>query len=450
MKGPETITSERETGNYHTSRPTSRVARSYQKIEDSFPPVVGTKTRGHSPQNAPGVMISAEPRHAMAEPEEGDTSAQPNDHGELKRLCPQIAEDRDPSVITRIGTCTTEIIKMDSEGMAPRMETEVGIPIVVARANGPDHASTQGEDTAPAATAHRCAEHLSVDERDQWPARRPTRPLKPVAALEETNPPLVLSGSLPAMVASQPSSELKRQSVRAAGWLPARRYTDLPSLGAGVYVCGANPFLSRTATTLMRRRKCRLIGAPLPIGPDGTRARTEKICPVFGIQPRGLREREDAMREGSKDYPGLVRGKSVFSMGDNPLEVSPARPPIRCGTIVHEVGIPYMDKQYQAAESAPSRETSRDMCIPMPRVVEKPDNYDQIQRMRESQPDLAITGTANANPPEARGIDTKWSVESTFAPIHGFANARDIPQLVTRSLRRSNVGDPGLYGQSEQ
>lgn len=90
------------------------------------------------------------------------------------------------------------------------------------------------------------------------------------------------------------------------------------------------------------------------------------------------------------------------------------------------------------------------MCIPMPWVVENPDNYDQIQRMRESQPDLAITGMANANPPEARGIDTKWAVESTFDLIHGFANARDIPQLVTRSLRRSNVGDLDLYGQSEQ
>lgn len=206
----------------------------------------------------------------------------------------------------------------------------------------------------PAPTAHRCAEHLSVDERDQWPARRPTGSLKPVAALEETNPLLVLSGSLPAMIASQPSSKLKRQSVRAAGWLPARRYTDLLSLGAGVYVCDANPFSSCTATTLMRHRKCRLIGAPLPIDPGGTRAWTEKICPVFGIQPRGSRERENAVRESSKNYPGLVCGKSVLSMGDNHLEVSSARLLIRCGTIVCEVGISCMDKRYQAAESAPS------------------------------------------------------------------------------------------------
>jgi nitrogenase molybdenum-iron protein alpha/beta subunit len=88
-------------------------------------------------------MIFAEPRYAMAELEEGDISAQLNDYTELKRLCLQIKQDRNPSVIVWIGTCTTEIIKMDLEGMAPRLESELGIPIVVARANGLDYAFTQ-------------------------------------------------------------------------------------------------------------------------------------------------------------------------------------------------------------------------------------------------------------------------------------------------------------------
>ena len=72
----------------------------------------------------------------------------------------------------------------------------------------------------------------------------------------------------------------------------------------------------------------------------------------------------------------------------------------------------------------------------MPCIVEKPDNYYQIQRIRELQPDLTITGMAHANPLEARGITTKWSVEFTFAQIHGFLNAREILELVTRPLRR--------------
>nr|ADH10445.1 protochlorophyllide reductase ChlN subunit [Selaginella moellendorffii] len=454
MKRFETLTLERETGNYHTSRPISCVARSHQKIEDSSPLVVGTKTCGYSPQNAPGAMIYAEPRYAMAESEEGDIPAQPNDHGESKRLCPRVIGNRDPSVIARTGTRTTEAIKMDLEGMAPKPESEIGIPIVVARANGPDYAPTQGEDTAPAAMAHRCAERYvgSVDGRDDHqpvqsslPAATecPPKPVMVPPAGRETNPPPVLPGSLPPMVASQPNSESKRQSVRVWGRLPAQSYTALPSLGAGVYVCGVNPSSSRTATTLMRRRKRRLIGAPPPTGPDGTRAWIEKTRPVSGVQTQGSRERERQVWEGSKDYPDSVRGKPVFLTGDNPLEASPARSPIRCGTIVHEIGIPYMDKRYQAAESAPLRDTCRHMCIPMPRIAEKPDNYDQIQRMRESRPDLAITGTANANPSEARGIDTKRSVESTSAQIHGFTNARGVPRPVTRPLRRNDLGDLG-------
>ena len=71
-------------------------------------------------------MIFAEPRYAMAELEESDISAQLNDYKELKRLCLQIKQDRNPSVIVWIGTCTTEIIKMDLEGMAPKLEAEIG------------------------------------------------------------------------------------------------------------------------------------------------------------------------------------------------------------------------------------------------------------------------------------------------------------------------------------
>ena len=71
-----------ETGNYHTFCPISCVAWLYQKIEDSFFLVIGTKTCGYFLQNALGVMIFAEPRYAMAELEEGDISAQLNDYEE--------------------------------------------------------------------------------------------------------------------------------------------------------------------------------------------------------------------------------------------------------------------------------------------------------------------------------------------------------------------------------
>jgi light-independent protochlorophyllide reductase subunit N len=444
---PQGLQFECETGNYHTFCPISCVAWLYQKIEDSFFLVIGTKTCGYFLQNAMGVMIFAEPRYAMAELEEGDISAKLNDYEELKRLCLQIKKDRNPSVIVWIGTCTTEIIKTDLEGLAPRLEAEIGIPIVVARANGLDYAFTQGEDTVLAAMAHRCPEKAPVleaekKERNAIASLMNFGKKKEDVVADESeyrnHTPLVLFGSLPDPVVTQLTLELKKQGIKVSGWLPSKRFTELPVVEEGYYVSGVNPFLSRTATTLMRRRKCKLIGSPFPIGPDGTRAWIEKICSVLNIEPQGLAEREAQIWESVEEYLQLIRGKSVFFMGDNLLEVSMARFLVRCGMTVQEVGIPYMDKRYQGAELALLEQTCQEMGVPLPTIVEKPDNYNQLQRINDLRPDLVITGMAHANPLEARGITTKWSVEFTFAQIHGFTNTRDILELVTRPLRRNN------------
>jgi len=416
-----------ETGNYHTFCPISCVAWLYQKIEDSFFLVIGTKTCGYFLQNAMGVMIFSEPRYAMAELEEGDISAKLSDYEELKRLCLQIKKDRHPSVIFWIGTCTTEIIKMDLEGIAPKLENEIGVPIVVARANGLDYAFTQGEDTVLAAMAQKCPEnHVKQDLT-----------IKNQAPYYD-HPPLILFGSVPDSVANQLALELKNQGIKVSGWLPSKRYTELPVINEGYYVCGVNPYLSRTATTLMRRRRTKLIGAPFPIGPDGTRAWIEKICSVFGIKPSGLEERERKIWNSLEEYLELIVNKSVFFMGDNLLEISLARFLIRCGMVVCEIGIPYMDKRYQASELLLLEKTCLEMGVKLPSIVEKPDNYKQLERIRILKPDLVITGMAHANPLEARGINTKWSVEFTFAQIHGFTNSRDVLELVTRPLRRNS------------
>jgi light-independent protochlorophyllide reductase subunit N len=459
LKTSENLVFECETGNYHTFCPISCVSWLYQKIEDSFFLVIGTKTCGYFLQNALGVMIFAEPRYAMAELEESDISAQLNDYKELKRLCIQIKQDRNPSVIVWIGTCTTEIIKMDLEGMAPRLESEIGIPIVVARANGLDYAFTQGEDTVLAAMAQRCPTKLLIpdtkivpglNDLNSIPLFETMQSLSPSLLkvtdkitelnnpIAKTHPPLVLFGSLPNTIVNQLNLELKNQGIKVAGWLPAPTYNELPTLDENVYVCGINPFLSRTATTLMRRRKCKLIAAPFPIGPDGTKAWIEKICSTFGFVPQGLEEREKKIWDSLEDYLKLIRGKSIFFMGDNLLEISLARFLIRCGMIVYEIGIPYMDKRFQSAELELLEKTCQEMGVPIPRIVEKPDNYYQIQRIKELKPDITITGMAHANPLEARGITTKWSVEFTFSQIHGFANSREILELITRPLRRND------------
>jgi light-independent protochlorophyllide reductase subunit N len=411
-----------ETGNYHTFCPISCVAWLYQKIEDSFFLVIGTKTCGYFLQNALGVMIFAEPRYAMAELEEADISAHLSDYLELKRLCSVIKKDRNPSVIFWIGTCTTEIIKMDLEGIAPKLEAELGIPIIVARANGLDYAFTQGEDTVLAALVNSTNFRLRQSKNNNIDTKN-----------------LILFGSVPNNVVYELTTELKNYGIEVSGWLPTKRYTELPIIKENDYVCGVNPYLSRTATTLMRRVKCQLISAPFPIGPDGTRLWIEKICSVFNKPTPLLNEKEQSAWQKLTPYLDKIKGKSIFFMGDNLLEISLARFLLRAGMVVYEIGIPYLDKRYQGAELTLLEKTCQELGLFLPIIVEKPDNYNQLERIKDLHPDLVITGMAHANPLEARGINTKWSVEFTFAQIHGFTNCKNILDLVCRPLGRKRT-----------
>ena len=414
----KSTTFECESGSYHTFCPISCVAWLYQKIEDSFFLVIGTKTCGYFLQNALGVMIFAEPRYAMAELEETDISAQASAYEELKRLCYHVKQTRNPGVIVWIGTCTAEIIKMDMEGIATTLEAELQIPIVVARANGLDYAFTQGEDAVLASLVHHCP----TSSKDSYEIKK--------------HAPIVLIGSMPSPVATSLVLELKRQDIQVSGWLPASTYNQLPSINDSVYVCAVNPFLSRTASTLTRRRHCKLVGAPFPIGPDGTTAWIQKIASVLGIATKGLKQREEQIWKNLQKFTPLLYNKSIFFMGDNLLEIPLARFLCNCGMHILEIGLPYLDRHLQAAELGLLKRACKRNKKPLPRIVQKPDNYNQIQRIHDFKPDIAITGMAHANPLEARGIATKWSTEFTFAHIHGFMHSKDILELVTRPLRR--------------
>ena len=60
----------------------------------------------------------------------------------------------------------------------------------------------------------------------------------------------------------------------------------------------------------------------------------------------------------------------------------------------------------------------------------------QLDRVRQSQPDLVVCGMGLANPLESEGIATKWSIELVFSPIHGIDQAGDLAELFSRPLLR--------------
>jgi light-independent protochlorophyllide reductase subunit N len=93
-----------------------------------------------------------------------------------------------------------------------------------------------------------------------------------------------------------------------------------------------------------------------------------------------------------------------------------------------EVGTPYLDRQLLDAELALLPEGTR--------ISEGQDVERQLERVRAARPDLVVCGLGLANPLEAEGIATKWSIELVFSPIHGCDQAGDLAELFARSLRR--------------
>jgi light-independent protochlorophyllide reductase subunit N len=93
-----------------------------------------------------------------------------------------------------------------------------------------------------------------------------------------------------------------------------------------------------------------------------------------------------------------------------------------------EVGTPYLHRQHLAEELA---------LLPAGTALSEGQNVDrQLDRCRAARPDLVVCGLGLANPLEAEGITTKWSIELLFTPIQGYDQAGDLAELFARPLVR--------------
>ena len=99
-----------------------------------------------------------------------------------------------------------------------------------------------------------------------------------------------------------------------------------------------------------------------------------------------------------------------------------------CGMTLCEVGVPVLDREIQSAELALLPDTVR---LSEGQHVDR-----QLDRVRDDRPDLVVCGMGLANPLEAAGQTTKWSVELVFSPVHGYEQAGDLAELFVRPLRR--------------
>jgi light-independent protochlorophyllide reductase subunit N len=154
---------------------------------------------------------------------------------------------------------------------------------------------------------------------------------------------------------------------------------------------------------------------------------------AFGVSPSRFAEVVDPLVERGRlalaPHREVLAGKRLFLLPDSQMEIPLARFLSReCGMELVEVGVPYLDRQLMAADLA--------LLPPATQLSEGQDVDQQLDRVRAARPDLVLCGLGLANPLEAEGMATKWSIELVFSPIHGCDQAGELAELFARPLRR--------------
>jgi light-independent protochlorophyllide reductase subunit N len=389
----------------------------HRKIQDAFFLVVGSRTCAHLLQSAAGVMIFAEPRFATAIIEDRDLAGLADANDELDRVVARLLERRpEIRMLFLVGSCPSEVIKLDLARAAERLSRRhlPRVRVLNYSGSGIETTFTQGEDACLASLV-------------------PELPAPPAGEARS----LLVVGTLADIVEDQFQRMFDELGIGPVRFLPARRSTVLPAAGEGTLALMAQPFLADTMKALAARG-VRHVAAPFPLGAEGTAEWLHAAAEAWGVdRPRFVNvvgpRRERSARSLARARLRMA-GRRVFLFPDSQLEVPMARFLGReLGMKLVEVGTPYLHRVHLAPDLALLHQLMSEQPVPL---VEGQDVDAQLDRCRAAQPDLVVCGLGLANPLEAEGLATKWSIELVFTPIQGFEQASDLAGLFTRPFER--------------
>lgn len=381
----------------------------HRKMQDAFFLVVGSRTCAHLLQSAAGVMIFSEPRFGTAILGDRDLAGLADANDELDRVCVELLERRpDVSTLFLVGSCPSEVIKLDLAKAAERLNARLlpRVRVINFSGSGIETTFTQGEDNA----------------------LRSLVPLLPETDARQ----LLVVGAVADVVEDQLQRCFDALGIGPVAFLPARRAAQLPSVGPGTRILAAQPFTGETVRALVQRG-AGFLPAPYPFGAEGTSAWLRAAAEEWAVDPSrfesATRPWIERARRGVERYRRQLEGKTLFVMPDSQLEISLARFLHReAGMKLLEIGTPYFDRQMIGAELA--------LVPPDALLSEGQDVERQLDRVRATRPDLTVCGLGLANPLEAEGFSTKWSIELVFTPIHGYDQAADLAEIFARPLER--------------
>ncbi len=407
----------------------------HRKIQDAFFLVVGSRTCAHLIQSAAGVMIFAEPRFATAIIDERDLAGLADANAELDRVVTRLLERRpDIKLLFLVGSCPSEVIKLDLSRAAQRLSQTFApqVRILNYSGSGIETTFTQGEDAClaalvPAMPTRGPQIDPPTGQASHSDYREGTARDGHTQELE-----LLIVGTLADVVEDQFRRIFGDLGIERLAFFPPRRVGENPAVGPQTRYLLAQPFLADTARALEQRGATRL-EAPFPLGEEGTTAWLAAAAKAWNVAPSQFTAaiapgRERALRALARQRE-LLAGKSIFFFPDSQLELPLARFLAReMGMKLIEVGTPYLHRQHLAQELA--------LLPAQTQLSEGQDVERQLDRCQAARPDIVVCGLGLANPLEAQGLTTKWSIELVFTPIQGYDQAADLAELFSRPLTR--------------
>jgi len=381
----------------------------HRKIQDAFFLVVGSRTCAHLIQSAAGVMIFAEPRFATAIIDERDLAGLSDANGELDRVVTRLLERRpDIKTLFLVGSCPSEVIKLDLSRAAERLCKEFmpDVRVLNYSGSGIETTFTQGEDACLASMV------------PELPASDDTQ--------------LMVVGTLADVVEDQFMRLFTAMGIDNVSFFPPRKSTALPSVGPNTKYILVQPYLAETARVL-NERGAQYIPATFPLGVEGTTLWFEAAAEAMGVSSdacaNAIAQPKERATHALQRYLPALSGRSIFFFPDSQLEPPLARFLNReMGMNLIEVGSPFLHQEHLAKEL---ELLPKDVQLSEGQDVDK-----QLDRCRDASPDLSVCGLGLANPLEAEGLSTKWSIELVFTPIQGFEQAGDLAELFQRPLGR--------------
>jgi light-independent protochlorophyllide reductase subunit N len=392
----------------------------HRRIQDAFFLVVGSRTCAHLLQSAAGVMIFAEPRFATAILGERDLAGMADCNEELDRVVSELLARRpDVRRLFLVGSCPSEVIKLDLANAAARLQRvhDNRLRISAFSGSGIETTFTQGED--------QCLASMVPD----------------LPTAQDSSLRLMVVGTLADIVEEQFRRHFAQLGITEVDFFPAARADDLPTVGPGTRILLAQPYLSDTVAAL-RKRGGKLISALYPLGIQGTLAWFQAAAAEWGCSTETVQEALAIPIARAQKALSRVRtsleGKSLQFLPDSQLEIPLARfLSEECGMSLVEVATPFIDQSLMAEELARLAEDVR--------LVEGADLDSALARVRANRPDLTVCGMGIANPLEAEGLRTKWSIELVFTPIQGFDQVADLAGLFSRPLVRERQLEVGSW-----